>query len=103
MGDGRDDVAIAAADVLAELDSSEAQAAIAASSLESLGDVQIAHLRALASSANRFGNLANAQAADALLELVRTSEGDLALAAAQAHGALALPTSNAVKLLLEAR
>ncbi len=103
LGDGRDAVATAAADAVAQLDSPEAQAALAASALEALGDVQIAQLNALGVSANRFGNLISAEAGDALLELVRSSEGDLALAAAQAHGALSLPTSHAVELILEGR
>ena len=38
---------------------------------------------------------------DRLLELVQSSEGELAIAAARAHGALSLPTANAVKLLTE--
>ncbi len=103
LSDGREAVASAAGEALAALDSPEAQAALAASALDSVGDVQISQLGSLAASASQFGNLVSAETGDRLLALVKESEGELALAAAQAHGALSLPTSNAVTLLLDNR
>ncbi|MEM8783669.1 MAG: HEAT repeat domain-containing protein [Planctomycetota bacterium] len=103
LGDDRPAVAMAAADVLAKLNDPVAQAAIAASAIGGVGEVQLAQLGALADSANRFGNLVSAETGDALLSLVRESDGNLAIAAAQAHGALSLPTQQAVTLILEAK
>lgn len=100
LADPREAVAIAAGNTIAAMDSPDAQAALAASAVEQLGAVQIAQLNALAASANRFGNLISADQADAILKLVKESDGDLAIAAAQAHGALSLPTANAVELIL---
>lgn len=102
LSDDRAAVASGAADVLAKLDDPVAQAAIAASALDGVGDVQLAQLGSLADSANRFGNLVSAETGDLLLDLVRESDGDLAIAAAKAHGALSLPPEQAVTLILEA-
>ena len=98
--DPRAEVAIAAGDVLSQLDSSEAQTQLADAALDTVGEVQISLLVDLAESANAFGNKISAEQGDRLTELVKTSRGDLAVAAAQAHGALTLPTSNAVQLIL---
>lgn len=101
LSDPRLEVAVAAAAVLAKLDSEPAQRAIASTALASKdARVQVPMLISLAASANTFGNRLEQPQTDALLELVRTAEGDVALAAARAHGALSLPTSNAVDLLL---
>ena len=98
--DPRPEVAIAAGDVLSHLDSSEAQTQLADAALDAVGEVQIALLVDLAESANAFGNRISGDQGNRLTELVKTSRGDLAVAAAQAHGALTLPTSNAVDLIL---
>ncbi|MEM1444721.1 MAG: HEAT repeat domain-containing protein [Planctomycetota bacterium] len=103
LADDRAAVATGAADVLAKLDDPVAQAAIAVSAIGGVGDVQLVQLGALADSANRFGNLVSAELGDDLLDLVRNSDGDLAIAAAKAHGALSLPTEQAVTLILEAQ
>ncbi|MEM9418471.1 MAG: hypothetical protein AAGA25_05350, partial [Planctomycetota bacterium] len=100
--DVRPEVAISAGDVLSRIDDPTAQAAIAADAISRDGEVQIAHLVDLAESANAHGNLVSAQMSDDILALVKTAESPaLARAAAQAHGALALPTRNAVDLILE--
>lgn len=98
--DPRPEVAVASGDVLSRIDDPTAQAAIAAAALAGSGDTQIAHLIDLAESANAQGNLISAAMTDDILTLVKTSEGPTAIAAAQAHGALALPTRNAVDLIL---
>ncbi|MEM8738634.1 MAG: hypothetical protein AAGG38_09180 [Planctomycetota bacterium] len=99
--DARPQVAAAAGDVLSRIDAPDAQAALATAALSGTGETQIAHLIDLAESANDHGNLIAATMSDGILELVKTSTGELAVAAAQAHGALALPTRNAVDLILQ--
>ncbi len=98
LGDPREDVAIAAAQVLSLLTGSSAQQALAATALNgaSSTNVRINMLKSLATSAKKFGNNVPAAQADQLLELVQSATGELADAAAQAHGALNLPTANAV-------
>lgn len=98
--DSRPDVAVAAGIVLSKIDDPMAQAALAAAGISEAGDVQIAQLVSLAESANAHGNLINSQMSDDILMLVKTTKADTANAAAQAHGALALPTRNAVDLIL---
>ena len=101
MSDERDDVKVAAAGVLSLINSDQAQQALAESALASEGDLQLSMLASLAESATYFGNMLNAGQIDSLIELVQTSDGERAIAAARAHGALSLPTADAVKLLLE--
>ncbi len=100
--DERDQVVIAAAEVLALLNNDEAQQTIAAAALDSTryDEIRIAMLNSLANSAKKHGNKLTERQLDNLLELVENSVGDLAEAAAKAHGALTLPTSNVVQLLL---
>ncbi len=99
--DERDEVKVASAAVLALIDNAEAQNALAESALSLQGELQLSMLASLADSATYFGNHLDAVQTDRLLELVNTSTGDLAIAAARTHGALSLPTANAVKLLTE--
>ena len=101
LADEREGVAEAAGEALALIDSSSAQRALAdrALALEA-GELKVALLNSLAASATRHGNMLSFDHGEALLELVRTSEGELADAAARAHGALSLPTGHAVELIL---
>lgn len=99
LTDDRDAVKIASAKVLALIDNADAQSSLAESALSTDGDLQLAMLASLAESATYFGNYLSTDQTDRILELVQTGSGDLAIAAARAHGALALPTANAVKLL----
>jgi len=95
-------VAKRAGDVLALIDDPDAQAALASAAVSATGDVQPHLLQQLAHSANQSGNLISADLSDAVLQLVKTAEDQtLADAAAQAHGALALPTRNAVDLITQ--
>lgn len=101
LADERTEIAVGASGVLAMFDSSDAQRAIAAAALATADPaVQVAMLNNLAVSANTFGNRLDAAQTKGLHELVKSSTGDVAQAAAKAHGALQLPTSNAVELLL---
>lgn len=101
LRDDREGVAFAAAEALALIDTSTAQRALAerALGLEE-GELKIAMLGSLAGSATAFGNMLDAEHGEALLSLVRSSEGELADAASRAHGALSLPTAHAVELIL---
>jgi len=87
------------ADILAMIGTATSQqklfdAALAASEAE-----QVDLLERVAASVKRFGNLSDERHMLALLDLVRTSEGDTADAAARVHGALNLPSAEAVGLI----
>ncbi len=101
LADERDEIKVAAAGVLSLIDNADTQNALAEAALSLEGDLQLSILRSLAESATYFGNHLDAGQTDRLLELVNTGSGDLAIAAARAHGALSLPTANAVKLLTQ--
>ncbi len=101
LSDERDQVKVASAAVLALIDDADSQSALADAALSLEGDLQLSMLANLADSATYFGNQLDAGQTDRLLELVNTGSGDLAIAAARAHGALSLPTANAVKLLTQ--
>lgn len=101
LSDARPEIATQAARVLALLPSDQAQRAVAdaALSADKAPELRVALLGSLAESATAFGNRLDAQAVAKLQDLVRKSEGDLAIAASTAHGALALPTADAIKLI----
>ncbi|GAB4188800.1 MAG: hypothetical protein Kow00105_03390 [Phycisphaeraceae bacterium] len=101
LKDERDEIKVAAAGVLSLIGNAQAQSALADSALANTGELQLAMLDRLAESATYFGNLLTTEQTDRILDLVRTGSGELAIAAARAHGALSLPTSNAVQLLLQ--
>ena len=67
--------------------------------MNQVGDLQIDILNALSVSATNYGNLLTPEQSEAMTKLVGESRGDLGEAAARAHGALSLPTSQAVKLI----
>ena len=91
------------AEVLALVDSRRAQRAIIDAALAASGDEQAMLLGPVARSARRFGSQATAAQTDSIRDLVRTSSGSLADAAAAAYGALSLPSSEAVDLIIKAR
>jgi CheY-like chemotaxis protein len=99
LGDERPAVASGAGHVLALMPGEEAQQAIADAAVDAFGQVQVALLESLAESATIHGNLIDDQAADSVLELVRSDDPTVADAAARAHGALTLPTAHAVQLI----
>ncbi len=101
LSDERDEIKVASAAVLALIDEADTQNALAEAALSLEGDLQLSMLASLADSATYFGSHLDASQTDRLLELVNTSSGDLAIAAARAHGALSLPTANAVQLLTQ--
>jgi len=98
LNDPREPVVLAAGDVLALFTAPEAQQALADAALsgERQTSQQVELLKSLAHSARNNGNQIDQVQLRKLMELVETSTGPLADAAAEAHGALNLPTSNAV-------
>jgi len=101
--DPRSEVVLGAAEVLALIDSADAQVAIAESALDDNRDPiqRVRLLRSLATSAKHFGPRLPNRLTSKLLKLVDSATGELANAAAEAHGALNLPTANAVELITE--
>lgn len=91
------------AEILARMNSRTAQRALFDAGLEAQGAEQIGLLDQVTASVKRFGNLGTEQQIAAVLQLVETSSGETAEAAARLHGALNLPDSNAVKLILDAQ
>ena len=102
LDDARDPVVLGAAAVLTRFESNEAQRSLADAALaaERTPEMRVSLLRHLAESARLHGNLLSDAQLQLLLRLVRESEGEVADAAAEAHGALDLPTSNAVDFIL---
>jgi hypothetical protein len=98
LKDPRKEVALAAADVLSNIPSEDAQRALADAGLDEArgAEQQVPFLRALAAHARRTGNLLTNFQLDKLAQMVNTATGDLADAAAEVHGSLNLPTSAAV-------
>lgn len=100
LDDDRPTVATGAGRVLALIDEQVAQEALTEAALTRPGSVQIALLGSLAESAKNFGNQLDAGMVDRLAQLVTSSSGDTALAAARAHGALTeLSTERATGIL----
>ncbi len=99
LTDERDAVVMVAGHVLALIGNESAQRSIFTAALARQGEVQVSLLTSLAQSAQHHGNFATEKQTDALLALVQASQGDTALAAAQAHGSLMLSTDKAVTLI----
>jgi hypothetical protein len=89
------------AEVLAWIGQKRAQVALMDASLAAGGPERIAMLGKVADSAKRFGNLLEQRQIERLIELGRTSPDDEATAAAAVMGALNLPNSDLVPLILQ--
>jgi len=103
LNDQREDIVFGASQVLAMVQTPEGQRAIADAALDGSrsSGLRIGLLNSLANSANHIGSQLNEPQLDRLLDLIKDSEGDIAIAAARAHGALTLPTSNIVDMLVK--
>ncbi len=101
LEDNRQEVVVATGNVLAVINHSDSQQSIAAAALAESGRLQLELLADLADSATYFGNMLEQRTTDQLLQLVESPDNELAVAAARAHGALTLPTSNAVQMIVE--
>jgi len=91
------------ASLLAMIDSKRAQRAVIDAALAAQGDEQAMLFGPVADGARRFGSKATTAQSDAIRELVRTSTGPVADAASAAFGALSLPSSEAVDLIIKSR
>ncbi|MEX2671345.1 MAG: hypothetical protein WD294_04455 [Phycisphaeraceae bacterium] len=99
LDDSREIIALTAADSLARFDGERIQQAIATRAIsdERGEDMQVRFLNALATSARMHGNhLSPVQLRELVAMVNEASPGNLADAAAEAHGALNLPTSNVI-------
>ena len=88
------------AGVLALLSTDTAQRALMDSALAASSEDQAMLLMSVAKSARKFGNLLQPNQIESLRTLIQNSSGSTADAAGQAFGALGLPTSEVVKLIL---
>lgn len=96
-------VRLAVANVLALVGTEGAQRALAETALSATGDEQAMLFGPVAQSARRFGNLTTSAQSDAIRQVVQTATGATAEAAAAAYGALSLPSSEAVELIIKSR
>lgn len=94
-------VRLAVAHVLALIPTDTAQVKLLDVALLANGDEQAELMGAVSASGRRNGNRAEPRQIAALRQLVQTSTGTVADAAATAYGALGLPTEEAVKLILK--
>jgi len=103
LKDDRQEVSLGAAKVLARFSTAEAQRALAKAAVsgERGEQMQIKLLRNLSRSARMSGNQLTGSQLDSLSQLVDTAEGSLADVAAEAHGALNLPTAKSVDRILQ--
>lgn len=101
LGDVRIPVVQGSGAVLAVIDSASAQNAIFDAALDARRpqEVRVSLLASLAVSATQHGNQADEARMTKLLELVKASTGELALAASRAIGALAPPTASLVEMV----
>lgn len=96
-------VRAAVAEVLALVPTETAQRALVEAALAAQGDEQTTLFGPVASSARRWGAKATPQQAEALRAIVTKATGALADAASMAYGAMSLPPSQAVEMILKSR
>jgi hypothetical protein len=87
------------ADILARLDSDRSQRAIFDAALNAVGGEQVDLLDRVAASVKRYGDRAEQRHLDALIDLIDSSGGDTAEAAARVHGSLNLSKTEALGLI----
>ncbi len=100
MNETTGDVRLEVAEVLSRISRSSAQSILAESALAASGTERIDLLGKLAGSARRFGNQLDTVHVEQLVELSATGDDDEATAAATVIGALGLPQSEMVRLIL---
>lgn len=86
-------------EILALIGTDTSQRKLLDAALAARGDEQVELLGRVADSVRLHGNRAERRHVQAVVDLVANSEGSTAEAAATVHGALNLPTSDAVKLI----
>lgn len=100
MNETTGEVRLQVAEVLSRIGRSTAQSTIAEAALAANGTERVDLLGKLAGSAKRFGNQLDASMVEQLVELSATGEDAEATAAATVIGALGLPQSDLVRLIL---
>jgi hypothetical protein len=100
MNETTGDVRLEVAEVLSRISRASAQSMLAEASLAASGTERIDLLDKLAGSARRFGNQLDTVLVGQLVELSATGDDDEATAAATVIGALGLPQSEMVRLIL---
>jgi hypothetical protein len=104
LDDTRAQIAISSANVLAMINTKEAQAAVAGKSLDDKAndDLKAAMFKALAKSAKFWGNQLDPNTTDAVQKVVETNQNlQVRAAAAEAQGALNLPADRAKNLIIQ--
>jgi hypothetical protein len=104
LDDTRPQIAVSSANVLAMINSKEAQAAVAGKSLDDKAndELKVAMFKALAKSAKFWGNQLDPNTTDALQKVVETNQNlQVRAAAAEAQGALNLPADRAKNLIIQ--
>lgn len=89
--------------VLAWIPTDSAQRALADGALAATGEMQMVLLDAVAASARKYGNQLSQSQIAALKALLRSDDAAVATAAAHAYGALGLPASDVVQLIVDPR
>jgi CheY-like chemotaxis protein len=91
------------AEVLSYVCGKPAQVALVDAALDASGADRVALLGHAAASARRCGNMLEGRQVTKVLELARTGKGEEATAAAALAGALRLPSSDLLKLILDTK
>lgn len=101
LNDSRADLAMAASQTLSLLPSDQAQQAIADAALDTKrpASQRLALMGQLAQSATAYGNKLNDVQISAIQTLVKSGQGDMALAAAKVYGALTLPSTQVLGVI----
>ncbi|MEM6331825.1 MAG: HEAT repeat domain-containing protein [Planctomycetota bacterium] len=100
LGDERPEIVLGSAHVLALIESSAAQQAIADTAVLATGSDQITLLGSLAESAKNFGNLLDGPRQGRIVDLAANTTGELAEVASKVYGSLGLPTEVSVEQVL---
>ena len=90
---------LSVADILALIDSDRAQRVLFDAALAASDEEQIDLLDRVAESVKRFGDRTEPRHVEGLLNLITSSGGYTAEAAARVHGALVLPSGTAIELI----
>jgi hypothetical protein len=81
------------------MDSRAAQRALFDAALDASGDEQLVLLDRVAESVRNFGDHSDPRHVEAVLDLITSSGGQTAEAAARVAGSLNLPTSTSIELI----
>jgi HEAT repeat protein len=103
LGTAKGDLRLRIAEVLSYVCDKGAQVALVDAALDAGGAERVALLGTSAASARRCGNMLEQRQVTKVLELARTGQGEQATAAAALAGALRLPSSDLLKLIVETK